>query len=78
MARDFFLFICWNMTHLSFFFFFKILLVGGADQYLGSSSDPMLALATQRRLSIATWNIAAINNNVRIKYSTIFYLYISY
>lgn len=36
---------------------------GGADQYLGSSSDPMLALATQRRLSIATWNIAAINNN---------------
>ena len=59
-------------------FFFKYLL-GGADQYLGSSSDPMLALATQRRLSIATWNIAAINNNVRIKYSSsTLYMYISF
>eukprot|EP00557_Chaetoceros_sp_GSL56_P009571 CAMPEP_0176493298 /NCGR_PEP_ID=MMETSP0200_2-20121128/9476_1 /TAXON_ID=947934 /ORGANISM="Chaetoceros sp., Strain GSL56" /LENGTH=464 /DNA_ID=CAMNT_0017890955 /DNA_START=524 /DNA_END=1915 /DNA_ORIENTATION=- len=36
---------------------------GGAEKYLGAEEDPMLALASKRRLSVATWNIAAINNN---------------
>lgn len=36
---------------------------GGAKKYLGVEKDPMLALASKRRISVATWNIAAINNN---------------
>lgn len=42
---------------------FGLLLMGGADRYLGAEKDPMIALASKRRLSVATWNIAAINNN---------------
>lgn len=43
--------------------FCMLLFVGGADKYLGSEKDPMLALASKRTLSVSTWNIAAINNN---------------
>jgi hypothetical protein len=41
---------------------------GGAKKYLGVEKDPMLALASKRRISVATWNIAAINNNVSLKF----------
>jgi hypothetical protein len=56
-------------------FFFSNLISGGASKYLGStaSPDPAVAKAAKtgltkmlsagKRLSIATWNIAAINNN---------------
>jgi hypothetical protein len=48
--------------------------LGGAGSFLGKTSvgtfeqDPMLlakALAGQRFLAVTTWNVAAINNNVR-------------
>jgi hypothetical protein len=39
--------------------------IGGASGILGKAGqDPMMALAAKRRISVATWNIAAINNNV--------------
>jgi len=42
-----------------------LMLIVGGSRYKGSESDPMLALKSvgRRTLSIATWNIAAINNN---------------
>ena len=48
--------------------------LGGAGNFLGKSSvkvdeDPMLtvkALVSPRFLSVVSWNVAAINNNVRL------------
>ena len=49
------------LTH----FFQMSFVIGGAGGYLGKGNiDPMMALAAKRRISVATWNIAAINNNV--------------
>jgi len=55
------------------FVYFSIVQTGGAGQYLGAGQDPMLASAAKsgmiamsaarRKLQIASWNIAAINNN---------------
>ena len=55
------------------FVYFSIVQTGGAGQYLGAGQDPMLASAAKsgmiamsaarRKLQLASWNIAAINNN---------------
>jgi hypothetical protein len=38
-------------------------LAGGASKYLGHKTGLAQMISTRSRLSIATWNIAAINNN---------------
>ncbi len=49
------------------FFFHLVSPTGGASTFLGPSTDPKTAMSAMvsagRKLSVTTWNIAAINNN---------------
>ena len=53
--------------HFILFYFFVVLRIGGASTFLGPSTDAAIAMSAMvsagRKLSVTTWNIAAINNN---------------